>query len=74
MKNIIKLSLIISGKKHPEFYKTPKDGGPYFTVVHYAGSVSYDVIGVLEKNRDTLPNGILYNMKSKHLIDIGRIP
>ena len=34
-------------------------------MVHFAGSVTYDVIGVLEKNRDTLPNGILYNMKSK---------
>ena len=55
----------IVGKKHPDFYRAPKNGGPSFTVVHYAGSVTYDVIGILEKNRDTLPNGIVYNMKSK---------
>ena len=55
----------ISGKKHDQYYKTPKDGGLSFTVVHYAGSVKYDVSGILEKNRDTLPNSVLYTMKSK---------
>ena len=55
----------MTGKKHAACYKTPRDGGLCFTVVHYAGSVQYDVTGMLEKNRDTLPNSILYTMKSK---------
>ena len=42
----------IVGKKHPDFYRAPKNGGPCFTVVHYAGSVTYNVIGILEKTRD----------------------
>lgn len=54
-----------SGKKHKTYYRTPRDGGLSFSILHYAGSVIYDVGGVLEKNRDTLPNSILYNMKSK---------
>lgn len=53
------------GEKYPEVYKIPKDKGPSFTVVHYAGVVKYDLIGVLEKNRDTLPNAVLCTMKSK---------
>ncbi|XP_060574389.1 LOW QUALITY PROTEIN: unconventional myosin-XVI-like, partial [Ruditapes philippinarum] len=58
-----------TGKKHSACYKTPRDGGLCFTVVHYAGSVQYDVTGMLEKNRDTLPNSILYTMKtSNHLL------
>ncbi|XP_053404293.1 unconventional myosin-XVI-like isoform X4 [Mercenaria mercenaria] len=55
-----------TGKKHPGCYKTPRDGGLCFTVVHYAGSVMYDVTGMLEKNRDTLPNSILYTMKTSN--------
>lgn len=60
-------SLFLSdlGEKYPEVYKIPKDKGPSFTVVHYAGVVKYDLIGVLEKNRDTLPNAVLCTMKSK---------
>jgi myosin-3/myosin XVI len=46
-------------------YKEPRDGGATFTIVHYAGAVSYDLMGTLNKNRDTLPNAILYTMKSK---------
>lgn len=57
--------MLFSGKKHPKVYKTPKGGSTVFTIVHFAGSVTYDLQGVLEKNRDTLPNSILYTVKSK---------
>nr|XP_022343401.1 unconventional myosin-XVI-like isoform X7 [Crassostrea virginica] len=52
------------GAKYSEVYKVPRDNGPSFTVVHYAGVVKYDLIGVLEKNRDTLPNAVLCTMKT----------
>jgi len=54
-----------SGKKHGGVYRAPRDGGTTFLVVHYAGSVTYDVTGVIEKNRDTMPNSIVATLKSK---------
>ncbi|WAR28876.1 MYO16-like protein, partial [Mya arenaria] len=47
------------GKKHNRYYKTPRDSGLRFSIIHYAGCVTYDVAGILEKNRDTLPNSII---------------
>ncbi|XP_069104631.1 unconventional myosin-XVI-like [Argopecten irradians] len=52
------------GKKFRDVYKTPKDMGVVFTVVHYAGAVSYDLQGFLDKNRDTLPNAVTYILKT----------
>ncbi|XP_060082703.1 unconventional myosin-XVI-like [Ylistrum balloti] len=52
------------GKKFQDVYKTPKDMGVVFTVVHYAGAVSYDLMGFLDKNRDTLPNAVTYILKT----------
>ncbi|KAL5004245.1 hypothetical protein ScPMuIL_017701 [Solemya velum] len=54
------------GKMYPEIYKTPRDGGATFTIIHYAGSVTYDLRGILDKNRDTLPTAILYTMKTSN--------
>ncbi|XP_051565407.1 unconventional myosin-XVI-like isoform X1 [Myxocyprinus asiaticus] len=42
----------------------PKDQGPSFTVTHYAGKMNYDLTGSLDKNRDVLPQNILFVMKS----------
>ncbi|XP_052784010.1 unconventional myosin-XVI-like isoform X3 [Mya arenaria] len=56
------------GKKHNRYYKTPRDSGLRFSIIHYAGCVTYDVAGILEKNRDTLPNSIMYTMKTSNLL------
>uniref|UniRef100_A0A673KF40 Unconventional myosin-XVI-like n=1 Tax=Sinocyclocheilus rhinocerous TaxID=307959 RepID=A0A673KF40_9TELE len=42
----------------------PKDQGPSFTVTHYAGKVTYDLTGSLDKNKDVLPQNILFVMKT----------
>ncbi|CAC5360780.1 unnamed protein product [Mytilus coruscus] len=54
------------GKKFSHVYKSPKDGGSTFTIVHFAGAVSYNLLGTLDKNRDTLPNSIMYTMKTSN--------
>uniref|UniRef100_A0ABM0M8X5 Unconventional myosin-XVI-like n=1 Tax=Saccoglossus kowalevskii TaxID=10224 RepID=A0ABM0M8X5_SACKO len=52
------------GKSSKKVYMAPKDGGVTFSIMHYAGKVSYDLKGVLDKNRDTLPNSIQFTMKT----------
>ncbi|KAG9340696.1 hypothetical protein JZ751_021270 [Albula glossodonta] len=49
---------------------TTKDGngnpppqGPSFTITHYAGKMTYDLTGSLERNKDALPQNILFLMK-----------
>ncbi|KAK3096266.1 hypothetical protein FSP39_025127 [Pinctada imbricata] len=54
------------GQKYPGVYKAPKDGGKTFTILHYAGAVKYYLDGVLEKNKDTLPNAVMYTMKTSN--------
>ncbi|XP_057192130.1 unconventional myosin-XVI isoform X1 [Triplophysa rosa] len=46
----------------------PKDQGPSFTVTHYAGKMTYDLTGSLERNRDVLPQNILFVMKSSESV------
>ncbi|XP_047457190.1 unconventional myosin-XVI isoform X2 [Mugil cephalus] len=46
----------------------PKDQGPSFTVSHYAGQVSYDLTRSLTKNKDSLPQNLLFTMKSSESV------
>ncbi|KAM7407255.1 hypothetical protein PAMA_003131 [Pampus argenteus] len=46
----------------------PKDQGPAFTVSHYAGQISYDLTGSLTRNKDSLPQNILFTMKSSESV------
>ncbi|XP_077392246.1 unconventional myosin-XVI isoform X2 [Festucalex cinctus] len=46
----------------------PKDQGPTFTVRHYTGQIAYDLTGSLIKNKDSLPQNILFTMKSSESV------
>uniref|UniRef100_A0A673UDP9 Unconventional myosin-XVI n=1 Tax=Suricata suricatta TaxID=37032 RepID=A0A673UDP9_SURSU len=41
-----------------------KDQGTAFTIMHYAGRVTYEIIGAIEKNKDSLSQNLLFVMKS----------
>lgn len=47
---------------------TPKNQGPAFTVKHYAGQISYDLTGSLTRNKDSLPQNLLFTMKSSESV------
>ncbi|XP_035378854.1 unconventional myosin-XVI isoform X2 [Electrophorus electricus] len=51
----------------------PEDHGPVFSITHYAGRMSYDLTGSLDKNRDTLPQNILFVLKSSDNILIHQL-
>uniref|UniRef100_A0A8C7YQ64 Myosin XVI n=1 Tax=Oryzias sinensis TaxID=183150 RepID=A0A8C7YQ64_9TELE len=46
----------------------PKNQGPAFIVSHYAAQVSYDLTGSLAKNKDSLPQNLLFTMKSSESV------
>ncbi|KAM6978300.1 unconventional myosin-XVI isoform 2-T3 [Tautogolabrus adspersus] len=46
----------------------PKDQGPAFTVSHFAGQISYDLTGSLKRNKDSLPQNLLFAMKSSESV------
>ncbi|XP_019116728.2 unconventional myosin-XVI isoform X2 [Larimichthys crocea] len=46
----------------------PKDQGPAFTVSHYVGQISYDLTGSLTRNKDSLPQNLLFTMKSSESV------
>ncbi|CAF4781983.1 unnamed protein product, partial [Rotaria sp. Silwood1] len=48
------------GVQFRDIYSIPKDGGTTFTIRHYAAPVVYNIVGLLEKNRDFLPNSIVF--------------
>lgn len=45
------------------FYVKPKVNNNKFGIRHYAGDVFYDVIGLLEKNRDSFRDDMLKVLK-----------
>jgi myosin heavy subunit len=58
--------------KSPNFAKpsTKNDKNAHFAVIHYAGTVSYNLTGWLEKNKDPLNDTVVELMKngSNHLV------
>lgn len=44
--------------------KPKKMGNPEFVIVHYAGEVTYDIDGFVEKNKDAVSNLITETMAS----------
>jgi myosin-5 len=59
---INKLHHNYSGDKN-KFYKKPRFGKSSFTVCHYAVDVTYESEGFIEKNRDSVPDEHLENLK-----------
>lgn len=51
----------------------PKDQGPNFTVMHYAGRVTYEIVGAIEKNRDALSQNLLFVMKASENVLINQL-
>lgn len=41
-----------------KYYKKPRTAVEVFGILHYAGEVTYDVEGFLEKNRDSIQDGV----------------
>ncbi|CAH2223525.1 unconventional myosin-XVI [Pelobates cultripes] len=52
---------------------TSKEQGPVFTVMHYAGRVTYDISGAIEKNKDLLPQNLLFVMKTSENLVVSQI-
>uniref|UniRef100_A0A3B3B6B1 Myosin X, like 1 n=1 Tax=Oryzias melastigma TaxID=30732 RepID=A0A3B3B6B1_ORYME len=50
-----------------QYYVKPRVTDHQFGIKHYAGEVLYDVRGILEKNRDTFRDDILFILKDSRL-------
>lgn len=58
-------------KKHKQYYDAPQNSQVLtFTITHFAGSVTYDAVNFLEKNRDSLSSLIetLMLTSKSHLV------
>ncbi|XP_030058339.1 unconventional myosin-XVI [Microcaecilia unicolor] len=51
----------------------PKDPGPAFTIIHYAGRVNYEIVGAVEKNKDSLSQNLLFVMKTSENVVINQL-
>eukprot|EP01088_Endostelium_zonatum_P014079 TRINITY_DN294_c0_g2_i1.p1 TRINITY_DN294_c0_g2~~TRINITY_DN294_c0_g2_i1.p1 ORF type:complete len:1666 (-),score=459.95 TRINITY_DN294_c0_g2_i1:2-4921(-) len=54
-------------EKHENYSKPKRDWKKYFVVKHYAGEVSYDVKGFLEKNKDIVQPDLLAFLKTSSM-------
>ncbi|XP_004704462.1 unconventional myosin-XVI [Echinops telfairi] len=50
-----------------------KDHGTAFTIMHYAGRVMYEVVGAIEKNKDSLSQNLLSVMKTSENVVINHL-
>ncbi|XP_026701573.1 unconventional myosin-XVI [Athene cunicularia] len=51
----------------------PKDQGSTFTVMHYAGRVTYEIAGAIEKNKDSLSQNLIFVMKTSENVVINQL-
>ncbi|RMC06540.1 hypothetical protein DUI87_15977 [Hirundo rustica rustica] len=51
----------------------PKDLGSTFTVMHYAGRVTYEIAGAIEKNKDSLSQNLIFVMKTSENVVINQL-
>ncbi|NXD09668.1 MYO16 protein, partial [Nothocercus nigrocapillus] len=51
----------------------PKDQSSTFTVMHYAGRVTYEIAGSVEKNKDSLSQNLIFVMKTSENIVINQL-
>ncbi|KAL4656568.1 unconventional myosin-XVI-like [Arapaima gigas] len=50
-----------------------RNQGPAFSIRHYAGKVTYDLTGSVEKNKDGLPQSILFAMRSSENVLVRQV-
>ncbi|XP_016059297.1 PREDICTED: unconventional myosin-XVI-like, partial [Miniopterus natalensis] len=50
-----------------------KDQGTAFTIMHYAGRVTYEIVGAIEKNKDSLSQNLLFVMKTSENVVINHL-
>ncbi|XP_074185618.1 unconventional myosin-XVI isoform X2 [Rhinolophus sinicus] len=50
-----------------------KDQGTAFTIMHYAGRVMYEIVGAIEKNKDSLSQNLLFVMKTSENVVINHL-
>ncbi|XP_008587250.1 PREDICTED: unconventional myosin-XVI, partial [Galeopterus variegatus] len=50
-----------------------RDQGSAFTVMHYAGRVMYEIVGAIEKNKDSLSQNLLFVMKTSENVVINHL-
>uniref|UniRef100_A0A8C3GLI8 Myosin XVI n=1 Tax=Cairina moschata TaxID=8855 RepID=A0A8C3GLI8_CAIMO len=51
----------------------PKDQGSTFTIMHYAGRVTYEIAGAVEKNKDSLSQNLVFVMKTSENVVINQL-
>ncbi|KAL5014917.1 hypothetical protein ScPMuIL_009187 [Solemya velum] len=49
-----------------EYYRKSRHRDPVFTIAHYAGLVTYNAVGFLDKNRDTMGTNLKSLMENSH--------
>ncbi|XP_023408960.2 unconventional myosin-XVI [Loxodonta africana] len=50
-----------------------RDQGTAFTIMHYAGRVMYEIVGAVEKNKDSLSQNLLFVMKTSENVVINHL-
>lgn len=65
-------SLVLKFNRHfskNDYYLSSQDGRAVsFAIRHFAGKVTYNAKGFLEKNRDSLSNNMMDCLKGYHLL------